>query len=131
MAAVDPDDDTIRRFVVQHHRFDPERRQHRRVAVAAFDNRNEFEAAIDQLAGDIERRRRSGEPVDSREFATGTEYSPGQRDEVAYGRFLQRAFAHGVDVRPLVRKRKPPRNMSFIFLEGDEATPRSPGPAPE
>lgn len=120
MAQVDPDDDSIRRFVVQHYRFDPRRRQYRRVPVAAFDNLEEYEAGVASLAADIERRRLAREHVDRYERATGTGYGAGDRDEAAYGRFLQRAFAHGVDVRPLLAERGAPKNMTFLFLNEDD-----------
>ena len=126
MARVDPDDDSIRRFVVQHYRYDPDRRQRRRVPVAAFDNYDEFVAAIDELSADIERRRRSGEPVDPREGASGTEYAPGDRDRAAYGRFLERSFRHGVDVRPFLAQRDPPRNIGFLFFDDGEPAPQEP-----
>ena len=44
--AVDPNDDSVWRWVVQHYRFDPERNQRRRVVVAAYDNEAEFDAAL-------------------------------------------------------------------------------------
>lgn len=120
MARVDPDDDSIRRFVVHHHRYDPQRREFRNVAVAAFDNADEFDAALRETSAGIERRRRSGEPVDRREHASGTEYGPGAREQAAYGRFLQRAARHGVDVRRFLAKRDPPSNMAFIFFDSDD-----------
>ena len=67
MAAVDPYDDTIERFVVFHYRFDPERNERRNVIVAAFDTRRECtdfmtqEASALRLAID----RGDAEPVES------------------------------------------------------------------
>jgi hypothetical protein len=46
MAKVDADDDTIRRFVVQHYRYDPDRHERRPVVIAAFDNEAECEASM-------------------------------------------------------------------------------------
>jgi len=120
VARVDPDDDGIRRFVVQHFRYVPERRQFRRVPVAAFDNEAEFNAAIDALKADLDRRRRAGEDVDPRESATGTGYSAGDRERATYSRFLKRTFRHGVDVRPFLAEREPERGMVFLFLDPED-----------
>jgi hypothetical protein len=45
MARVDPDDDSRRRYIVKHYRYDPERRERRHVVVAAFDSRREYKAS--------------------------------------------------------------------------------------
>lgn len=58
---VDPHDEAIRRWVVQHYRFDPERHEHRIVTVAAYDNEADFEAAVEALRGVMRAR------VDSRD----------------------------------------------------------------
>jgi hypothetical protein len=39
MARVDPEDDTIWRFIACHYRYDPQRQERRHVVVAAFDRR--------------------------------------------------------------------------------------------
>lgn len=44
--AVDPDDDSVWRWVLQHYRLDPQRKQRRNVIVAAYDNAAEFDAAL-------------------------------------------------------------------------------------
>ena len=46
MPVVDSDDDSVWRWVLQHYRFDPQRRQRRNVTVAAYDNAAEWEAAL-------------------------------------------------------------------------------------
>ena len=46
MGAVDPDDDSIHRYIVLHYRFDPSRNERRNVAVAAFDTQAEFFAEL-------------------------------------------------------------------------------------
>jgi hypothetical protein len=43
VAEVDPDDDSIRRFIVRHYRYDPDRHERRHVVVAAFDSEREFD----------------------------------------------------------------------------------------
>lgn len=54
MGRVDVGDDSIRRFVVQHYRFDPERREHRYVAIDAFDNEAELYALMTSIEADIQ-----------------------------------------------------------------------------
>jgi hypothetical protein len=71
VAKVDVGDDSIRRFVVHHYRYDAERHERRHVLVAAFDNRREFKACMAAIRADIERREAAGEPVDRHEHSTG------------------------------------------------------------
>ena len=129
MARVDPDDDTIRRFVVQHYRYDADRRKYTRFPVEAFDNEAEYEAGIDALRADLDRRRTAGEAVDRRESATGMVYKAGHRDEMAYKRFLTRSFRHGVDVRPFLAERDAPGGLIFMFLSDEEGQEQDPDAA--
>jgi hypothetical protein len=64
MAQVDPADDSIKRFIVRHYRYDPERRERRHVVVAAFDNEPEYQVRAP--------RERSTSPVICAERRTGT-----------------------------------------------------------
>ena len=54
---MDVTDDSIRRFVVRHYRYDPERRERRHVVVQAFDTEAEFDALIRAITDDIRHRR--------------------------------------------------------------------------
>lgn len=76
MARVDVDDDNIRRFVVQHCRFDPERHERRNVVVAAFDNEDEFIELIHSIGADIKQRAGAGAFVDKNEHAPECASSP-------------------------------------------------------
>lgn len=96
MALVDPEDDSITRFVVMHYRHDPERHERRHVAVAAYDNEIEYEWALDTLSAEIKRARASGEDVDPQEHASGKILQPGHRARAQNGRLVQRAIEHGV-----------------------------------
>jgi hypothetical protein len=71
VARVDPEDDDVLRFIVQHYRYDPERHERRHVVVAAFDNEQEFLSCINTVRSEIEQRKRRGGPVDQREHASG------------------------------------------------------------
>jgi hypothetical protein len=98
VARVDPDDDDVRRFVVRHYRYDPERRERRHVVVAAFDNEREFRACMENARAEIGRRRDRGEAVDPREHVSGTVQEPGHSRRAANGRLVMRAIRHGVGV---------------------------------
>jgi hypothetical protein len=96
VAQVDPNDDTRRRFVVRHYRYDPARRERRHVVVAAFDNEPEFLACIERVGAEIGQRRQRGQDVDSREHASGVVHEPGYRRRAANGHLISRAIKHGV-----------------------------------
>src|SRR6202167_6462299 len=76
---VDPDDDTIARWVVAHYRYDADRRERQHVVVAAFDNPDEFHADIHARTEQLRARRESGEDIDRLESITGGTYQGGYR----------------------------------------------------
>jgi len=71
MAAIDPADDSRRRFIVWHYAYDPERRQRRNQEVIAFDDPLEFEAYVEQANRELKIRQDDGE-ADPREHLGGT-----------------------------------------------------------
>jgi hypothetical protein len=93
---VEPEDDTIRRFIVHHYRYDPARRERRHVMVAAFDNEPDFLACVERVRVEIAQRRERDERVDPREHASGVVHEPGYLRRAANGHLLRRAFKHGV-----------------------------------
>lgn len=96
VARVDPGDDALRRYVVRHYRYDPERHDRRHVVVAAFDSRREFSACLKEASQEIERRKSAGEHVDPREHVSGVVREPGSGRRSANGRLVRRAISHGV-----------------------------------
>ena len=96
MAAVDPDDDTIRRYMVWHYRYDPDRHERRHVVVGAFDSESEYDACMEATEAALRARRDTGEAVDLREHVSGMVYEPGYRRLQRNGRLLKRAAEHGV-----------------------------------
>jgi hypothetical protein len=74
---VDPDDDSICRWVVWHYRYDPDRSERRNVVVAAFDNRHEFDADIEKRAARLRACKERGEDVDPAEHISGLMQEPG------------------------------------------------------
>ncbi len=116
VARVDPDDDSIRRFVVRHYRYDPDRRERRHVIMAAFDNKREYKACMEETAADIRARRERGEPVGSTEHVTGEVQEPGYRRKQQNARLVERAMRHGVIPAELA-KLEMPSNVGFLRAE--------------
>lgn len=96
MSRVDPDDDSIRRFVVYHHRYDPDRHERRHVVVAAFDNKGEWNACMAETQAELRRRRAKGEAVEPYEGVSGVVLEPGYRRRQQNARVVRRAMKHGV-----------------------------------
>jgi hypothetical protein len=116
MARVDAEDDTLRRYIVRHYRYDPERHERRHVVVAAFDSQKEYERCLRAVSAEIERRKAAGEYVDSGEHASGTVYEPGDRQRAANGRLVMRAFRHGVAPGPWIDALEMPSNIAFLSV---------------
>jgi len=74
---VDPDDDSICRWVVWHYRYDPDRRERRNVVVAAFDNAHEFLVDVEKRAARLRMRKERGDDIDPIERISGQIYQPG------------------------------------------------------
>lgn len=113
MAKVDPDDDSIDRWVVQHYRYDPDRRERRHVVVAAFDNPNEFDADIEERATQLRTRKERGDDVDHVEYISGMMHQSGYRRLQENAHLLKRAIEHGVALVG-VEDLGLPSNVGFI-----------------
>lgn len=118
VTAVDPHDDSLWRWVLQHYRFDPERNQRRWVVVAAYDNEAEFEASLAahsrQLRDGIDNGDRDGQ-----EQVGGVLWHPGYHAEQARGRLAGEAARHGVDPRPLLQDGPLPANVAVFGWDAD------------
>jgi hypothetical protein len=112
VARVDPEDDSIERFIVCHYRYDPLRRERRHVVIAAFDSEREFQACFESVQAEINRRWEAGEPVDAREHASGRVYQAGYLRRAANGHLLKRALRHGA-AGPWIDALELPSNVSF------------------
>jgi hypothetical protein len=97
MAQVDIDDDTIRRFVVRHYRFDPDRHERRHVVVGVYDTEAEFLEAMEQVRAEIAQRVADGGRAEPTEYASGSVYEPGDRARAATHHMVRRMLEHGVD----------------------------------
>jgi hypothetical protein len=80
MAVVDPDDDSIQRYVVWHYRYDADRNERRNVVVAAFDEEQEFLAEITRRAARLKELQARGE-AEEREHISGVLKSAGSAAE--------------------------------------------------
>ena len=115
---VDPSEDAARRWVLQHHRFDSERRQWRDVVVAAYDNASEFEAAAEAYGRRVRAEIEAGDR-DPREHVGGVVLDPGYRAEQARGRLIRDAVRRGVDPRPLLGGGPLPSNVAVFGWDAD------------
>jgi hypothetical protein len=120
VAAVDPDDDTIDRWVVLHYRYDPDRRERRDVAVAAFDNADEFDADIHARAEQLRARSERGDEFDRLERITGRAYPAGYRRQQRDAHLLKRSIEHGV--APVIDDLDLPPNVSVTQAERHRST---------
>jgi hypothetical protein len=116
VATVDPDEDSIRRWVVWHYRYDPDRRERRNVVVAAFDNAREFQADIEKRAAQLRLRKERGEDVDPTERISGQMYEPGYRRLQRNAHLLRRAVEHGV-VPARITELDLPSNVGLVRAE--------------
>jgi len=82
---VDPDDDTIQRYVAWHYRYDPDRRCRRNVVVAAFDDAAEFESFIRESSEALHRRKAHGD-AETVEHVGGVVLPAGYREAMRRGR---------------------------------------------
>lgn len=118
LSEVDPHDDSSWRWVLQHYRFDPERRQRRGVIVAAYDNAAEFEEALEasgrRIAAEIDAGHR-----DRREHMSGVIWHPGYHAEQARGRLVTDAIRHGADPAPLLADGPLPSSMAVFGVDAD------------
>lgn len=82
MTSVDPDDDSINRWVAFHYRYDPNWRERRNVNLAAFDSKAEFEAFLHQQGAELQAAKDRGEAEDV-EHLGGVRRPAGYLAEVA------------------------------------------------
>ena len=119
MPEVDPDDDTIWRWVVFQRRFDPARREHRDVPVAAYDNAAEFERELERYSAGVQEEGNDTGRGTRHPVVSGRVLHPGYRDAKARGHLVRRAIEHGVDPRRLLAGGPLPSNMAVFGVDDD------------
>ena len=116
VAELDPDDDTLLRYVVRRYAYDPARHERRHQVVAAFDNEGEFRELVDRLARELRERRAAGEAIDPQEHITGVVLGPGYQRRQAHGRLLRRAVERGALTDALLARLDLPPSVGFVRL---------------
>jgi hypothetical protein len=119
MSEVDPDDDSLWRWVIYHYRFDPTRNQWRNVRVAAFDDESEFRSQLDQYTEVIRSEIAAG-TRSNREWVSGIALEPGHLAAQARGHMVRRAIEHGVNPEPLLREGSLPHNMALLSFHDQD-----------
>ena len=94
MSAVDPDDDSVARWVVHHYRYDSTRNERRNVVVAAFDNQEEFDLELAKRAAQLRLEQAAG-TRSAREQISGVSLPAGYRAEASRGHAMKTAMQHG------------------------------------
>ncbi|MEO6532956.1 MAG: hypothetical protein ABIO06_05205 [Pseudolysinimonas sp.] len=122
MAQVDYEDDTIRRWVLHHYRFDPARRERCNVVVAAYDNEMEFQTEFERYAEMIRAEITAG-TRSSRENVSGVALEPGHFAAAARGHNVRRAVEHGVNPERLLSTGALPQNMALLTSTEGEPAP--------
>jgi hypothetical protein len=118
VSRIDPLDDSQRRWVIHHYRFDSSRRQRRNIAVAAYDNKAEFLSAIEELHEQVSAEIASGRR-DAKEHVSGVVRPPGYQAEQARGRLVSAAVERGLDPRPLLEGGSLPPNVVLFGVDAD------------
>lgn len=118
---IDPEDDTLDRWVVRHYRYDPERRERRHVTVAAYDSAREQERALDALAAQVRTDIAAGER-DDREHVTGCGCRLGYAAAQAAAHRVRRAMEHGADPRRALGEDTLPSNVGIFGWSADGET---------
>lgn len=70
MAEVDINDDSIKRFAIFHHRFDPETNHFKWVGIKAFDKKREWKKYLTKAGAELALKRASNE-VSMKEHISG------------------------------------------------------------
>ena len=126
MTEADPNDDTIRRWVIHHYRFDPARNERRYVVAAAYDDEREYLRELERYDVRIRSEIAAGTRSD-REMVSGTTWEPVHLAAQKRGHAVRRAIEHGVDPEPLLRDGPLPSNMAVLTFSEDASPPTPPG----
>ena len=96
MGRVDPQDDRVARYIVFHHRYDPDRHERRNMIEAAYDNHDEMVAHVLQLTRSL-RTLQAQDSVDSREHCHGGILPPGYNERIRTERIESRRARRRTD----------------------------------
>jgi hypothetical protein len=95
VAKVDPDDDSVGRYIVRRYAYDAARHERRHQTIVAFDDRMEFEAYIHDANARRRALQAADRDVDSLEYYSGVFKHAGEDRHQRLRRIAQAAIAHG------------------------------------
>jgi hypothetical protein len=112
VAEVDPDDDSVDRYIVRHYAYDPARHERRHQTIVAFDDQMEFEAYIHDANARLRALQAVDRDVDPLEYYSGVVKHTGEDHRQRLRRVAQAAIEHGT---------QPPAQVVFELRElGDQ-----------
>jgi hypothetical protein len=95
VAEVDPEDDSIGRYIVRHYAYDAARRERRHQTIVAFDDRMQSEAYIHDANARLRALQAVDRDVDPVEYYSGVLKPAGEDHRQHLRRVAQAAIEHG------------------------------------
>jgi hypothetical protein len=95
VAEVDPEDDSVGRYIVRHYAYEPARHERRHQTTVAFDDRMEFEAYIQGANARLRALQAVDRNVDPLEYYSGVFKPAGEDHHQRLRRIAQAAIEHG------------------------------------
>jgi hypothetical protein len=95
VAEVDPQDDSIGRYIVRHYAYDPARHERRHQTIVAFDDQMQFEAYIHDANARLRALQAVDRDVDPLEYYSAVVKSAGEDHRQRLRRVAQAAIQHG------------------------------------
>lgn len=80
MALIDPNDDTLHRFVVWHYHFIEERHERKLEAICAYSSRREAEKYFRKKSAELQKLQSEGQ-ADSKEYFSCGYQRPGSKED--------------------------------------------------
>src|SRR5262249_1001034 len=95
VAEIDPEDDSVGRYIVRHYAYDPARHERRHQTIVAFDDRTESEAHINDANARLRALRAADRDVDPLEYYSGVSKPSGEAHPQRPRRLAQAAIDPG------------------------------------
>ena len=95
MTVVDPNDDSVDRWVILHYGYDNTRREWRTHALEAFDDESECDASIKMLSQKLDEEVKNGLKDCREEFSVAL-WPRGRNADIARSRIVRKAAQKGV-----------------------------------
>ena len=95
VAEVDPEDDSVGRYIVRHYAYDPARHERRHQTMVAFDDPTEFEAPVHDANARLRALQAADRDMDPLEYYSGVFKPAGEDHHQHLRRIAQTAIEHG------------------------------------